>query len=69
MFGLSPLLPGPGRDYKSKAAAQADFDSGKDFMTAFGQATNKPDLVAMGQRGKIECRSANKTKLWMLTIS
>jgi hypothetical protein len=69
MFGLSPLVPAYGRDYTSKAKAQADFDAGKDFATASGQYTNKADLIAMGKSGKIECRNANLRKLWMLTIS
>ena len=30
MFGVTPLTPAYGRDYKSKAAAQADFDAGRE---------------------------------------
>lgn len=69
MFGIAPLLPAYGRDYKSKKAAQADFDAGKDFTGADGRYLNKADLIADGKSGKIECRNADKRKLFMLTIS
>lgn len=69
MFGIAPLLPAYGRDYKSKKAAQADFDAGKDFATSSGPYINKADLIADGKGGKIECRNADKRKLFMLTIS
>ena len=46
----STLIPAYGRDYKSKAAALADFEAGKDFMIADfshpddGRYANKADL-------------------------
>lgn len=45
------LTPAYGRDYKSKAAVQADFDAGKDFIIAdmfhkySGKPANKQDLA------------------------
>lgn len=70
MFGIAPLLPADGRDYKSKAAAQADLDAGKDFLTVSGQRANKSDLILMGHKGQhIQCRNANKRKVFILTIS
>lgn len=47
MFGLEPLTPAYGRDYKSLKAVQDDFDKDKDFMTPSGRATNRRDLVQM----------------------
>ena len=45
MFGITPLLPAYGRDYKSKLAAQLDFDGNKDFVTAKGQYINKAQIL------------------------
>lgn len=47
------LTPAYGRDYKSKAAVQADFDAGKDFQIASigpdsGRYVNKAQLVEAG---------------------
>ena len=67
MFGIAPLMPAFGRDYKSKKAAQADFDALKDFRSAGGQYVNKTDIIGMKGTGqRIECRSADKRKVWML---
>ena len=44
------ITPAYGRDYKSKKAAVADFEAGKDFVVAdvthehFGRYCNKEDL-------------------------
>ena len=49
------LTPAYGRDYKSKAAALADFEAGKDFIIAdiasrwSGKPANKQDLQAAGE--------------------
>lgn len=68
-FGIAPLTPGPGRDYKSKAAAQADFDAGKDFRCASGQATTKAELIRFGFTAKtITCRNANLRKVFTLNM-
>ena len=47
MFGLTPLMPAYGRDYKELEEAQADFDKNKDFRTQSGPVTNKSDLERM----------------------
>jgi len=44
MFGLVPLMPAYGRDYKTLGEAQADFNKNKDFRTPSGPYTNKSDL-------------------------
>lgn len=42
------LTPAYGRDYKSRAAAEADFHAGKDFVLAMtGQYCSKRDLQSM----------------------
>ena len=69
MFGIYPLVPAYGRDYKSKKAAQADFDANLDFRANNGQATNKADLRAMGKRGMISCRNADLTKHFLLSLN
>ena len=43
MFGIMPLKPAYGRDYKSAKAVKADWDDGKDFQTVGGQYTSKRD--------------------------
>lgn len=45
MFGVSPLSPAYGRDYKSKKEVFEAFDSNKDFLTPFGQYTTKAELA------------------------
>jgi hypothetical protein len=48
------VVPAYGRDYKSKAAAVADWNAGKDFRIAQfghvddGRYVNKPDLNGSG---------------------
>lgn len=37
MFGIFPLQPAYGRDYKSKAALEADWKAGKDFQCVNGR--------------------------------
>ena len=73
MFGIAPLTPAYGRDYRSKSAAQDDFDADLDFQTPSGRVTNRSDLLAMdditfGLGDKIEVRSADLTKLFVVTI-
>ncbi len=67
MLGLTPLMPAYGRDYKSKKAAQADFDAGRDFVASDGRYIGKGDLARAGFHARqIEVRSADKRKVWML---
>lgn len=47
MFGIIPLTPAYGRDYKSKAEIKTDLDADKDFKTATGQYINKSQLVGL----------------------
>ena len=50
LYGVEPLMPAYGRDYTSKAKAQADFDAGMDFQTASGSYTSKSELYETGVR-------------------
>ena len=61
------LVPAYGRDYKSQAEVQADWDANKDFWTAdffrgYGVATNKEDCAGMGLR--VVIRYARGMKLY-----
>lgn len=68
MFGVTPLMPAYGRDYKSRQEAQDAFNAGYDFTCASGRYATKEDLASAGLKGKVECRSANKRKVWMLEM-
>ena len=69
MFAIDLLTPYYGRDYKSKKAAQSDFDAGKDFRCASGQATTKSELIEFGYRAPtITCRNANLRKVFTLNM-
>lgn len=65
------LTPAYGRDYKSKAAVQADFDAGKDFMAMSfdrdGYIT-KSELVAMGVK-QVQARYGKLMKVCMLKVA
>lgn len=54
MFTTINVLPAYGRDYKSQAEVQKDWDADKDFivqgLAGHGQATNKSDSLALGVR-------------------
>jgi hypothetical protein len=45
MFGIMPLSPAYGRDYKSKAAVLEDWHNGKDFKTCSGQYCSRRDFI------------------------
>ncbi len=49
-FGISPLTPAYGRDYKSKKELLEDFDANKDFRTPSGSMVSKSDLIHMGHK-------------------
>lgn len=49
-FGISPLTPAYGRDYKSAVAVQEAFHKGNDFLTFMGQYINKPQIVKLGMK-------------------
>lgn len=44
MFGIMPLTPAYGRDYKSKAEVEKDFLDGKDFQTCAGSYCSARDF-------------------------
>jgi len=44
MFGVFPLTPAYGRDYKSKAEVTAALIAGKDFKTVSGQYCTASDF-------------------------
>lgn len=44
MFGVLPLRPAYGRDYKTEDQLKADWELDKDFMCASGQYINKSDF-------------------------
>lgn len=52
MFTTINVIPAYGRDYKSQAEVQKDWDADKDFIVqglgGHGQATNKSDSIALG---------------------
>lgn len=54
MFTTINVVPAYGRDYKSQAEVQKDWDADKDFivqgLAGHGQATNKSDSIALGVR-------------------
>jgi len=70
----STILPAYGRDYKSKAAAIADFNAGKDFIIADfssrwdGKPVNKEDLMGTGQRS-VNIRFNNKRNVAVVPIA
>lgn len=68
MFGVSPLVPAYGRDYKSMKAVQADFDADKDFLTAEGQYINRPQVVELGLN-RIQVRYGKLRKTGMLKVA
>lgn len=43
-YGIEPLIPAYGRDYKNKKALEEDWFGGKDFKTAFGQYCSVRDF-------------------------
>lgn len=52
MFTTINLVPAYGRDYKSQAEVQKDWDADKDFivqgLAGHGQATNKSESIELG---------------------
>jgi hypothetical protein len=57
-FGLEPLSPAYGRDYKTVEEVQKDFDAGKDFASAAGPYVSKSELPP----GKYRVRFAKLQK-------
>ena len=73
MFGILPITPAYGRAPKSRTAAQADLDNELDWRAASGQYIGRDELVDVlglmhGSTRKIEARSADKRKVWLLDL-
>lgn len=67
MFGVTPLSPAYGRDYKFKAEVVADFDAGKDFSTPFKGYINKAQVVELGLP-RVEVRYAKQRKSCIVEV-
>jgi hypothetical protein len=71
--GTMTLTPAYGRDYKSKAAVQKDWDSGKDFIVNQfgnrydGKPMNKQDAKAAGM-SSVMIRFHNLTKIYSFKV-
>ncbi len=69
MFGILPITPAHGRNPKSRKEAQADLDNGLDWCCSSGQYIGRDELVeTVGAPRKIEARSADLRKSWMLNL-
>lgn len=68
MYGITPLTPAYGREYKSKAAVQADIDADRDFLTSDGKPINKEQLARLGLK-KVEVRYAQLRKCAVVVIA
>lgn len=60
MFGVTPLSPAYGRDYKTAKAVKADWEAGKDFKCANGSMCSIRDF---GPEDRLEVRYRKLTKL------
>jgi hypothetical protein len=67
MFGISPLQPAYGRDYKSKAEVQAALDEGKDFIMPSGQYIAIEELRKHGIKN-IEVRYGKLRKVCVCEV-
>lgn len=67
------LLPAYGRDYRNKAAAQADLDASKDFILSDltspwdGKPINRPQLAELGV-STVNVRYAKQRRVAVLTV-
>jgi hypothetical protein len=67
------ITPAYGRDYRSKAAAQADLDANKDFILSDlmspwdGRPINRPQLVEQGHR-QVNVRFGKGRKVAVLEV-
>ena len=69
MFGVSPITPAYGREYKSLKAAQESLDRGEDFMTPFGQYVGVAELRTL-KMSKIQVRyGKGLTKTGILNVA
>lgn len=68
MFGVDPIAPAYGRQYKSLKEAQADLDGDKDFRTPNGQYISRKELLQIGMRTINIRYGAGLTKVGVLKI-
>jgi hypothetical protein len=67
------LTPAYGRDYKSKAEVEADWNGGKDFQIAsvgpwMGSYVTKRELVEVGGEKEVNIRYAKLSKVVVLKL-
>lgn len=69
------LSPAYGRDYRSKAEVQRDWESGKDFVVESiffdgptGTYTSRDDLEAQGWHGWVSIRYAKLRKVFVVKL-
>jgi hypothetical protein len=67
MFGITPLLPAYGRDYRSISEVAEDFYAGKDFLTSMGKYISRGDLERLGL-AEVEIRFKNKRSSCLLPV-
>lgn len=67
MLGVSPIVPAYGRDYRSLAAAQADLDAGRDFVTPGGQYIGREQLLRLGMAA-VAVRYGHLRKVGMMKV-
>lgn len=67
MFGVTPLRPAYGRDYKSKAEIEADLKANKDFTAANGQYINRDQLIELGL-SSVQVRYGNNRKTTVVKV-
>lgn len=71
MFTTINVIPAYGRDYKSQAEVQKDWDADKDFivqgLAGHGQATNKSDSIMLGVK-TVLIRYARLTKVYAIKM-
>jgi len=67
MFGVTPLSPAYGRDYKSAKEVKEDFLAGKDFQTPAGQYINIRAFDALDLQ-TVEIRYARLTKAVIMEL-
>lgn len=67
MFGVSPITPAYGRDYKNRKDVKTDFNKNLDFVTPMGQYINKAQLKDMDCKS-IQVRFSKNKKTFVLEI-
>ena len=68
MFGLEPLTPAYGRDYKSLEELKTDFYNNKDFMTPSGRYTSFTELLERFSGKQLEVRFNKLRDAGMVTV-